>query len=93
MTFAATAAAAPLNNTAMAWSWTAGRKFVKIEVDPTRKVTKADATTANTWFFHLGSTGCTVPAGATPDKATCTNSNRFPVRPPEPRLPRLAINH
>lgn len=75
-----TTAAAPLNVAAMGWSWTAGRKFVKIEVNPTANVTKSDGSQATSWFFHLGSTGCTVAAGATPDKATCTNSNRVPVR-------------
>lgn len=71
--------AAPLNVAAMAWSWQAGRKFAKIEVDPQARVTKADATTTTTWNFHLGSTGCK----ADTTNATgyvCTNSNRMPVR-------------
>jgi uncharacterized repeat protein (TIGR04052 family) len=73
----APAAPAPLNSAAMAWSWQAGRKFLKIELtDP------AGATgswTAKTFLVHLGSAGCTGnPAtGAT---VACKLSNRASIR-------------
>jgi uncharacterized repeat protein (TIGR04052 family) len=48
---------APLNNTAMAWSWASGRKFVKIELVDSG--TNGSAWAASSGFsFHLGSTGC-----------------------------------
>jgi uncharacterized repeat protein (TIGR04052 family) len=61
------AAPAPLNLTAMGWSWQVGRKFLKIETaDPS-------------FMVHLGSTGCTGnPASGA--KVSCTNSNRAAVR-------------
>jgi len=61
------AAPAPLNLTAMGWSWQVGRKFLKIETaDPT-------------FMVHVGSTGCTGnPAKAGDMK--CTSSNRAGVR-------------
>lgn len=61
------AAPAPLNLTAMGWSWQVGRKFLKIE------------TTDPSFMVHLGSTGCTGnPAGGA--SVTCTSSNRVVVR-------------
>jgi uncharacterized repeat protein (TIGR04052 family) len=67
----------PLDIQAMAWSWQSGRKFAKIEVtDP------AGATgtwTANTFNFHLGSTGCTGnPASG--ETVSCLAPNRMNVR-------------
>lgn len=71
-----TSAPAPLNVTAMAWSWQAGRKFTKIEVNPVGGVTKADSTTASTFNFHLGSTGCTGnPASG--ETVSCASPNRM----------------
>ncbi len=74
-------APAPLNNSAMAWSWQSGRKFLKIEFKPDQPVQRpatatAAATTGNSYYVHLGSTGCTGnPAtGAT---ASCSNPNRM----------------
>ncbi len=55
---------APLDIAAMAWSWQSGRKFSKIEIDPVGGITKAPTSSnphggaANTFFVHLGSTGC-----------------------------------
>lgn len=71
-------AGAPLDSAAMAWSWQAGRKFIKIEVDPKGGVRKPDGTKAPTWFLHLGSTEC---AGnpAKGETASCKRSNRVPV--------------
>ncbi|OJU83730.1 MAG: metallo-mystery pair system four-Cys motif protein [Solirubrobacterales bacterium 70-9] len=45
---------APLNNTAMAWSWQFGRKFMKIEVSEDGGPAWAE----KTFFVHIGSTGC-----------------------------------
>ena len=66
-------AVAPLDSTALAWSWQSGRKFTKIEVDPVGGVTKTVAATAttpavvstiSTFNLHLGSTGCTAKVDA-----------------------------
>lgn len=71
-----TTAPAPLDITAMTWSWQSGRKFAKIEV--------TDPGTGTPWatrsfFVHLGSTGC---AGnpATGATVNCTDSNRMSIR-------------
>ncbi len=62
-----TAAPAPLNLAALAWSWQVGRKFLKIETaDPV-------------FMVHLGSTGCTGNP-ATGKTVKCSSSNRVPVR-------------
>lgn len=83
------AATAPLDNKDMAWSWQAGRKFVKIEVNPENAST-ADyfyngvakysgstplGTTNSSFFFHLGNTGCTAVAGAPAGSYSCTSEN------------------
>ena len=50
----------PLDIQAMAWSWQAGRKFVKIEINPEGGVARpAPAAAGKTFFVHIGSTGCT----------------------------------
>lgn len=70
---------APLDLAAMAWSWQAGRKFMKIEVNPEGGIRLPSGEVAHTWFVHLGSTGCVGnPAGN--ETVTCTRSNRIPVR-------------
>jgi uncharacterized repeat protein (TIGR04052 family) len=79
----------PMNVAAMAWSWTSGRKFMKVEVNPqggvsvvrTNTGTTPPTTTTNksaTWNLHLGSTGCST--NATTGAYICTNSNRMLVR-------------
>ena len=71
------AAPAPLNLAAMGWGWQIGRKFVKIEVTDPAGPTGTWA--ANTFFVHLGSTGCTGnPASGEPVK--CAAGNRANVR-------------
>ncbi len=45
---------APLNLTAMGWSWQFGRKFMKIEVSEDG----GPAWESKTFFVHIGSTGC-----------------------------------
>lgn len=83
------AAAKPMNVQAMAWSWTSGRKFMKLEVNPvggvdvvrTNTTTTPPTTTTNkasTWNVHLGSGGCTT--NATTGAYSCTNSNRMLVK-------------
>ena len=66
----------PLDLAAMSWAWQYGRKFVKIEVsDP------AGATGTwkdETFFVHLGSTGCYGNPGA--DEIGCSVSNRVALR-------------
>jgi uncharacterized repeat protein (TIGR04052 family) len=70
-------APAPLNSTAMAWSWQFGRKFTKIEVtDP--------AAPTGTWsepafMVHVGSTDCTGNP-ATGEAVKCGAPNRASVR-------------
>jgi uncharacterized repeat protein (TIGR04052 family) len=82
------AAKAPLDNKDMAWSWQAGRKFAKIEVNPEKAgasgtfsggVTKYNAdgslagTVNSTFMFHLGNTGCV--AGALAGEYSCSSDN------------------
>lgn len=68
-------APAPLDITAMTWSWQSGRKFSKIEVtQPSPGAWKAPS-----FFVHIGSTGCTGNP-ATGQTAACTDSNRQAVR-------------
>jgi uncharacterized repeat protein (TIGR04052 family) len=66
---------APLNNTAMGWSWQAGRKFMKIEVSEDG----GPAWASKTFFVHLGSTGCKGNPAAG-EKAGCSLPNRDEVR-------------
>jgi uncharacterized repeat protein (TIGR04052 family) len=70
---------APLDLAGMGWSWQAGRKFIKLELDPEGGVSKADGSRANTWYLHLGSTGC---AGnpVTGETVACQRANRIPLR-------------
>lgn len=56
----------PLNIPALYWAWTSGYKFMKI-----------DGTSGeNSFPFHLGSTGCSGPAGS---PQPCTSPNVFEV--------------
>lgn len=61
---------APLDIAAMAWSWQSGRKFSKIEIDPVGGITTAPTSSnphggsANTFYVHLGSTGCAAKVDA-----------------------------
>jgi len=63
-------APAPLNVLAMAWSWQAGRKFVKLESSWDNAGTPVNQT------FHLGSTGCTGGDAVHPETVTCTSPYR-----------------
>ncbi|MBR7783614.1 MbnP family copper-binding protein [Undibacterium luofuense] len=79
----------PLNVQSMAWSWTSGRKFMLLEVNPvggvtvtrTNNTTNPPTVTSSTqasWYTHLGATGCT--SDATTGTYACTNANRMLVR-------------
>ncbi|MBP2232610.1 putative repeat protein (TIGR04052 family) [Azospirillum agricola] len=71
-------APAPLDIAAMGWSWQAGRKLMKVEIDPVGGLAKLDTSKARTWYLHLGSTGCTGnPANG--ESVSCTRPNRLPV--------------
>lgn len=65
----------PLNNTAMAWSWTTGYKFIKIQGLTRPAPTATNPSAVFTFNFHLGSVGCSVPAGGTAATATCSKPN------------------
>lgn len=68
----------PLDLVAMGWSWQAGRKFIKIELDPEGGVARTAGRPGATWHLHLGSTGC-VGDPAKGEQVTCTRPNRIPV--------------
>ena len=70
---------APLDLAGMGWSWQAGRKFIKLELDPEGGVSKADGSRANTWYLHLGSTGCSGNP-VTGETVACQRANRIPLR-------------
>lgn len=74
---------APLDVQAMSWAWRGGRKFLKLEINPTLGVTPktgTSTTAASTFNVHLGSIDCT---GKTPEAAAvglidrCTRPNRM----------------
>ena len=69
------AAAAPLDIMAMGWSWQAGRKFAKIELNPVGGVTTPSGTgtsVVSTFNLHLASTDCT---GNNDGNDTCAKKN------------------
>lgn len=70
----------PLDLTAMAWVWQAGRRFMKVEFEPEGGVARSGSP-ARTWMLHLGASGCTGnPASG--EIINCTAGNRFEVRLP-----------
>lgn len=71
----------PLDIAAMGWSWQAGRKFAKLEVNPEGGVAKADGSRAASWYLHLGSTGCSGNP-LTGETVACLRGNRVPVTLP-----------
>lgn len=81
---------APYNRSGLAWSWQSGHKFMRMDVNPSNKVqlayTSSDSTISNTYFFHLGSTGCSgdpttgaVVSCAAPNRPTISLSTDFKV--------------
>ena len=77
----ANAEAAPLDLIAMGWSWQAGRKFIKIELDPEGGVVRTAGKPGATWNLHLGSTGC-VGDPVKGEAVSCATPNRVTVRFP-----------
>lgn len=74
------AAAAPLDIMAMGWSWQAGRKFVKIEVNPVGGVSAAGGgSSGSTYYLHLASTNC---SGRNDGSDTCVQKNLSTVTLP-----------
>lgn len=57
---------APLNLTAMAWTWNAGRRFARLDVK----------SGANGFAIHLGSTGCMPSTTPTVIPTSCSSPNR-----------------
>jgi uncharacterized repeat protein (TIGR04052 family) len=86
------AAPPPLDSVAMGWTWQAGRKFIKIELDPEGGVARTGKP-VSTWYLHLGSTGC-VGDPVKGEAVSCTNPNRIPVRFPsfDPARQRVVLD-
>jgi uncharacterized repeat protein (TIGR04052 family) len=61
----------PLNLTALAWVWNAGRKFARLDFSSTGA--------PRGYAIHLGSTGCTPNETKTTIPTTCSESNRVDV--------------
>jgi uncharacterized repeat protein (TIGR04052 family) len=65
---------APLNLTSMAWSWQAGRKFMKVELSESED----GGSNWGTYLLHVGSTGCTGdPAAGEVTDCALPNRNRI----------------
>lgn len=60
-------AQAPLSLTAMHWSWQAGYKFIRLDVDSAE---------GSAWRLHLGSTGC---EGSMTNVTGCAAENRVTI--------------
>jgi uncharacterized repeat protein (TIGR04052 family) len=67
-----TLAPAPLNLTAMFWTWRGGYKFLRVDGRP------AAAPEAG-YHVHLGSTGCPGTVPTDPPAQPCTNPNRVEI--------------
>ncbi len=63
-----TTAAAPLDLTALFWSWNGGYKFARID--------HTSAAQPEGWFVHLGSTGCSPSGDPTVPATSCANPHR-----------------
>jgi uncharacterized repeat protein (TIGR04052 family) len=66
---------APLNLTAMAWTWNAGRTFARLDFSSTG--------TPRGFAIHLGSTGCTPNTTANTVPTKCAQPNRFEITLPD----------
>ncbi|HPE62396.1 MAG: metallo-mystery pair system four-Cys motif protein [Thiothrix sp.] len=73
----------PYNRSGLFWRWQSGHKFMRLDVNPVGKVQLAydsnGSTESNSWFFHLGSTGCEGDP-ATGAVVSCANGNRPAVQ-------------
>ncbi len=63
-----TSAPAPLDLTALFWSWNGGYKFLRID--------HTSAAQPDGWFVHLGSTGCQPTGDPTVPATSCSNPHR-----------------
>ncbi len=81
---------APLNITALAWSWQFGRKFMKVEVSEDGG---GPAWESKTFYVHVGSTDCKGNPAAG-EKARCALPNRDEVtlKKFDPAKQRIAID-
>jgi uncharacterized repeat protein (TIGR04052 family) len=61
----------PLSLSALAWSWMAGRKFMRVDM----RATVADSA-PTPWVIHLGSTGCRGSDSTAKNPTTCSHPNR-----------------
>lgn len=86
----ASTAIAPYNRSGLFWSWQTGHKFMRLDVNPRNKVqlayTSSGANISNTYFFHLGSTGCSgdpitgaIVSCTAPNRPTVTLTANFKV--------------
>lgn len=69
-------AAAPLLGSGLQWSWNSGYIFFALGMIPAPRV---DTTQPDTFFAHIGSTGCSGNAN-TGQPVTCTRPNRMSVK-------------
>lgn len=84
----------PLDSVAMSWSWQAGRKFLKIELDPAGGVSRPKgARPSSSWYLHLGSTGC-VGDPSHGEAVACSRPNRILVEFPafDTRTQQVAVD-
>jgi len=61
------AAPAPLNVSALFWSWSIGYKFIRVDLE---------TDDGQLWNMHLGSTGCTTDGPGFPPVSACARPNR-----------------
>lgn len=61
----------PLNLTRMFWSWNAGYKFLRLDLESTKQ--------PEGWMLHLGSTGCTPKGSPRTAPVSCARPNRVTV--------------
>jgi uncharacterized repeat protein (TIGR04052 family) len=68
-----TMASAPLNVPALWWNWQYGYKHARIDL-------RTDVVENNTFFIHIGSTGCEAASPEQSPATACTNPNLVSVR-------------
>jgi uncharacterized repeat protein (TIGR04052 family) len=84
-----TAMPAPLNNTAMGWSWQAGRKYLKVEVSEDG----GPAWASKTFFVHIGATGCKGnPAAGQGVRCSLPNRDEVTLAKFDPAKQRIAVD-
>lgn len=66
-------APSPLNLGAMQWNWQAGYKFLRIDL------LNDNPAPNNSWFIHIGSTGCQSESSVTAPSVECVRPNRTNV--------------